>query len=76
MKEAPLALEEALRIALKLAKALAEVHRANVIHKDVNPANVSYNRQTFEIADNIRVAIADNIRKQMWNTGKTQILYL
>lgn len=38
-------LEEALRIGVQLAKGLEEIHRARVIHKDINPSNVIYNRR-------------------------------
>ncbi|MBK7001844.1 MAG: AAA family ATPase [Rhodoferax sp.] len=38
-----LALTEFLDIAIKCSGALAEIHLANIIHKDVNPSNIIYN---------------------------------
>jgi predicted ATPase/signal transduction histidine kinase len=36
----PLPWQEALRLGIKLASALASVHRRHVVHKDINPANI------------------------------------
>uniref|UniRef100_A0A8T6QWH1 Diguanylate cyclase n=1 Tax=Lyngbya confervoides BDU141951 TaxID=1574623 RepID=A0A8T6QWH1_9CYAN len=36
----PVSIAAGLEIGLKIAQALAELHRHNVIHKDINPANV------------------------------------
>ncbi|WP_448207128.1 trifunctional serine/threonine-protein kinase/ATP-binding protein/sensor histidine kinase [Azospirillum sp. sgz302134] len=46
-------LAESLRIAAAAAAALSAVHARNVIHKDVNPANIIWNRQdgTVELID-------------------------
>ncbi len=41
-----LPLEELLRIAVQLADGVAELHAANIIHKDINPSNVVYNSET------------------------------
>jgi predicted ATPase/signal transduction histidine kinase/tRNA A-37 threonylcarbamoyl transferase component Bud32 len=49
MTESPLQLEEALAIGAGSAAALAEIHAANVIHKDINPSNIIYDRQTGEV---------------------------
>ncbi|MFL5350954.1 MAG: AAA family ATPase [Hyalangium sp.] len=40
LEERRLPLEEALRLGIRLAAALAAVHRQNVIHKDINPSNI------------------------------------
>jgi formylglycine-generating enzyme required for sulfatase activity len=39
-REAPLGLEETLRIALQIAEGLAAAHRQGVVHRDINPANI------------------------------------
>ncbi|KOR34454.1 hypothetical protein AM228_23860 [Planktothricoides sp. SR001] len=39
-------LEEFLEIAIASADSLAEIHAANIIHKDVNPSNLVYNPET------------------------------
>lgn len=39
-------LTEFLKLAVRLAGTLARVHAANVIHKDINPSNVVFNRGT------------------------------
>jgi predicted ATPase/signal transduction histidine kinase len=43
------ALAEALEVGLGLARVLARVHAAGVIHKDVNPSNVLYDARTHEL---------------------------
>lgn len=42
-------LEEFLKIAIKIAEALAVIHKANIIHKDINPSNIVYNPKTEEL---------------------------
>ncbi len=49
LREAPLALIETLDVAQKLARALVEIHSKNIIHKDINPSNVLYDRATGEV---------------------------
>lgn len=44
-----LTLPEFLEIAIKCCAALGEVHLADIIHKDINPANLIYNPATEEI---------------------------
>ncbi len=41
----PLAVAEVLDIAIGLVKILAELHRHDVLHKDINPTNIVYDRQ-------------------------------
>jgi predicted ATPase/signal transduction histidine kinase/GAF domain-containing protein len=59
----PLPFEEALQIALLTARALCDVHDAGVFHRDINPHNIVYNRQSralklidFDIATTFRMA--------------------
>jgi len=47
--ERQLTLEEFLAIAIKIAEALAEVHTANIIHKDINPSNIVFNPTTGQL---------------------------
>ena len=42
-------LEEFLTIAIKITESLAEIHTANIIHKDINPSNIVYNPETKEL---------------------------
>src|SRR5262249_42434864 len=44
-----LELSEFLRIAIKLAKVIGEMHLQGVIHKDIKPANIFYNPTTGDI---------------------------
>ena len=44
-----LSLEEFLNIAIKITDALRLIHAANIIHKDINPSNIVYNRETEEL---------------------------
>lgn len=49
VKQRPLPLEEALRVGARVAAILAVVHRRNIVHKDVNPSNIIYNRGTGQV---------------------------
>ncbi|NEP59104.1 MAG: AAA family ATPase [Symploca sp. SIO2G7] len=44
-----LSLQEFLRIALKIAEGLGQIHAAQIIHKDINPANIVFNRETQQL---------------------------
>ncbi|NES17499.1 MAG: AAA family ATPase [Symploca sp. SIO3E6] len=44
-----LSLEDFLNIAIKITESLAVIHRANIIHKDINPSNIIYNSQTKQL---------------------------
>jgi serine/threonine protein kinase len=45
----PSTLEDFLELAIKITTALGEIHTANIIHKDINPANIVYNLQTQQL---------------------------
>lgn len=45
----PVTLEDFLKIAIKIATALGEIHAADIIHKDINPANIVYNTKTQQL---------------------------
>jgi len=45
----PSTLEDYLEIAIKTSTALGEIHGANIIHKDINPANIVYSPQTQQL---------------------------
>ncbi|PCI41754.1 MAG: hypothetical protein COB51_13740, partial [Moraxellaceae bacterium] len=36
---------EILRVSIRLVQGLAKIHQARIIHKDINPANIIYNRE-------------------------------
>jgi serine/threonine protein kinase len=40
---------EVLSLAIEIAKILGDIHAANIIHKDVNPANIIFNRSTGQV---------------------------
>ncbi|MBW2737261.1 MAG: AAA family ATPase [Deltaproteobacteria bacterium] len=44
-----LSMEEILAIAIKIVDALGRIHAANIIHKDINPANIVINYETGEL---------------------------
>ena len=44
-----LSLEDFLSIAIKITESLTAIHAANVIHKDLNPANIVYNPETGQL---------------------------
>ena len=44
-----LPLPEFLNIAIKTAESLGQIHSSNVIHKDINPANIIFNPETGQV---------------------------
>lgn len=48
-RQGPLPLREALQIGRGAAVALRRLHAASVIHKDVNPSNILWNRESGEV---------------------------
>ncbi|MEQ9484223.1 AAA family ATPase [Coleofasciculus sp. F4-SAH-05] len=44
-----LALEQFLTLAINIVEILGQVHENNIIHKDINPSNIVWNRSTGEI---------------------------
>ena len=46
LKKRQLNLKKFLEIAIKITTGLAEIHAANIIHKDLNPSNIVYNQET------------------------------
>ncbi|MEG4808816.1 AAA family ATPase [Microcoleus sp. F8-D3] len=49
MQQRSFTLEELLQIAIATTEALGQIHRANVIHKDINPSNIVYNPETQQL---------------------------
>ncbi len=49
MQHRQFTLAEFLQIAIKTTEALAQIHAANVIHKDINPGNLVFNPTTGQI---------------------------
>lgn len=49
MCERKFTLAEFLEIAIKITEGLANIHAANIIHKDINPANIVYNPETKQL---------------------------
>ncbi len=49
LSQSQLSLEEFLTIAIKTTESLAAIHKANIIHKDINPSNIVYNPQTGQL---------------------------
>ncbi|MEM9541014.1 MAG: AAA family ATPase [Cyanobacteria bacterium P01_E01_bin.42] len=44
-----LSLEEFLEIAIAITESLGQIHAHNIIHKDINPANIVFNPETKEL---------------------------
>src|SRR5919202_3032684 len=49
MQQRSFTLEEFLEIAIATTEILGQIHRANIIHKDINPSNIVYNPQTKQL---------------------------
>ena len=62
----PLAIDEALDIAIQIGQGLAEAHAAGVVHRDIKPANVM-------LTKGAQVKIVDfGLAKLAWQVGLTQ----
>jgi len=49
MQQRSFTLEEFLQIAIATTETLGQIHRANIIHKDINPSNIVYNPETKQL---------------------------
>ncbi|MBT9314047.1 hybrid sensor histidine kinase/response regulator [Leptothoe spongobia] len=49
LKAGPMPLQVFLPLAIKIAQALGYIHNANVIHKDINPANIVFNAASGQV---------------------------
>jgi len=49
MSQRKFSLTEALKVALKVAESLGEIHKAQIVHKDINPSNIVYRPATGEL---------------------------
>ena len=49
MHSGPFTLSESLSFAIQIADILGDIHSANIIHKDINPANIVFNRSTNQL---------------------------
>ncbi|MEG4105950.1 AAA family ATPase [Microcoleus sp. S13_C5] len=49
MQQRKFTLEEFLLLAIATTEILGQIHRANIIHKDINPSNIVYNPQTKQL---------------------------
>ncbi|MEG4043867.1 AAA family ATPase [Microcoleus sp. Pol17_C1] len=49
MQQRKFTLEEFLILAIATTEILGQIHRANIIHKDINPSNIVYNPETKQL---------------------------
>ncbi|MDJ0597952.1 MAG: AAA family ATPase, partial [Crocosphaera sp.] len=49
LSQSKFSLENFLTIAIKITDSLATIHNANIVHKDITPANIVYNSQTEQL---------------------------
>ncbi|MCC3418052.1 MAG: serine/threonine protein kinase [Microcoleus sp. PH2017_07_MST_O_A] len=49
MHSRPFTLSESLSFAIQIADILGDIHSANIIHKDINPANIVFNPSTNQL---------------------------
>ncbi|MEG4505539.1 AAA family ATPase [Microcoleus sp. F6_B4] len=49
MQQRKFSLKEFLQIAIATTEILGQIHRANIIHKDINPSNIVYNPETEQL---------------------------
>lgn len=68
-----LTIEEFISIAIKIVDHLGKIHAANIIHKDINPANIVFNSQTG-ILKIIDFGIATLLKQENLSISSPQIL--
>lgn len=66
-------LQELLKIGIQLANGLAEIHAANIIHKDINPTNVVYNSETG-VLKIIDFGISSSLTREQAAIANSQIV--
>src|SRR6266481_4346439 len=66
-------LSECLTLGIKIADALASIHAAGVIHKDINPANIVYNPQTAELKI-IDFGLSTSLAREQPALGSPEVL--
>ena len=67
----PMELNEFLVLAIAVAEAIAGIHRAGVIHKDINPSNIVRSGATVKIID---FGIASELSSEEFNLKGTGVL--
>lgn len=69
----PLDLKQFLEIAIKITEIIEKIHAANVIHKDINPANIVFNSRTKELKI-IDFGIATSLASENTNIKDPHVL--
>lgn len=61
-------LHEKIRLAIKITEAIADIHKFNYIHKDINPSNIIFNKKndTLQIVD---FGLATNARSEQYDSS-------
>jgi serine/threonine protein kinase len=59
-----LSLPKKLSIAIKIADCLSVIHKKNIIHKNINPSNIIWNKETNRV-EIIDYAIAVELKREM-----------
>ncbi len=73
LKSGKLQLEEFLNLAPQIARIIANIHNRNIIHKDINPANIIWNR-TKEIVRIIDFGIATELPREITSVKNPNVL--
>ena len=73
LKKRKLDLKEALTLTHRLAEILEYIHNQNVIHKDINPANIIWNENSNKIKI-IDFGISTNLVREIPEPGNTNVL--
>ncbi len=62
-----------LELAIKIAAAMATIHRRGIIHKDLNPSNIIWNRKTGDI-NIIDFGISSELARETQQTANPDVL--
>ncbi len=73
LRSGPFSLAEFLSLAVRLANILEELHQQNIMHKDINPSNIVWNRQTDQLKA-IDFGISTELSRENPEVGSSTML--
>jgi histidine kinase len=73
LKSYKIGIIEKLSIAVQISDALSQIHRQNIIHKDINPSNIIWNAKTNKVKI-IDFGIASELKKEVTKLNNVTVI--